>query len=80
MIHRRQFSLIVFFCAEVRQPLDWIRPSVSDAGQEQAVRDLINRLIPHRAAEFDIHVDSSIAPLAGYKDTFKVSCLNQLYI
>ncbi|KAJ8964034.1 hypothetical protein NQ314_005174 [Rhamnusium bicolor] len=49
--------------------------SQTDAGtQSQAVLDLINRIIPDRASEFSVAVDSSLS--SDGKDTFNVIISN----
>ncbi|KAF0298345.1 hypothetical protein FJT64_004290 [Amphibalanus amphitrite] len=48
-----------------------LRPSTSDHQQESAVRELVYRLIPDRAAEFSFSVSARLLDSAG-RDLFTV--------
>eukprot|EP00118_Oscarella_pearsei_P003618 m.15082 g.15082 ORF g.15082 m.15082 type:complete len:759 (+) comp26171_c0_seq1:20-2296(+) len=68
------FFLTISLVAGVRLiqgSLDAIWTSVSPNAQAEAVKDLIQRLIPERADEFQIEIDSSLA--AKFKDAFEIS-------
>lgn len=54
--------------------LSHLRPKVSDDTQTAAALNLIKRIIPARADEFLVVVDSNFKE--GIKDSFKVSILH----
>ncbi|XP_070563330.1 alpha-N-acetylglucosaminidase-like isoform X2 [Ptychodera flava] len=68
--------LIIFVAVEQTyatidfKTLDHLKPSVSNETQAQAVKGLIQRLLPARASQFHVVVDKSIGP--PNLDTFEV--------